>query len=398
MTTTAHPGKVTKQSTAGKAITSFVAECAEKYGENFERYPKPIEVWETLKPVFRGYCQDNEIKQKNSCRSHYNKMVDSLFELKGWPAPIRSLKKAPLNGHVDLMTREIQGDYSDDSSSLGSFGSSAEEEEEEEEEDCNGGNDDASLVSVTNTISSFSLTGAKMPSKGGAKNSSNKIVIRGVDPDGALHRALLINPDAWTDGNDTYASACLLLPSCYKTHSDITSSRFCATILPNRKEVQIDLRLPSEFTSGNCSSAFFFGQPHHDAASATFLTEISKRRKNNHIQPCQESIVLSLPFEVEPDFCDTPPTGNGCVLIRDADGTSFASRHFLFTVKKRSNRYMPRMQANDFTFNPYHAADDPAAPGSTAGGFGSPGGGIGAFVPTSPAGGFSTPQKRQKNN
>ena len=83
MKTTDHSGKVTQNSTVGRAINELVAECAEKHGNKFERYPKPRKVWEALNPLFKGYCQDNEVKQKNACRFHYNKAVDNLFGLKG---------------------------------------------------------------------------------------------------------------------------------------------------------------------------------------------------------------------------------------------------------------------------------------------------------------------------
>lgn len=119
------------------------------------------------------------------------------------------------------------------------------------------GADDDDLVSITNTIScSFSLTGEKKPSKGGGARNG-RVTIKGIDPSSPFHRALLINPDAWTDGKDMYASACFLLPSCYRTQGGMESSRFCATILPNRKEVQIDLRLPYEFTCGDSSALFW---------------------------------------------------------------------------------------------------------------------------------------------
>ena len=295
---------------------------------------------------------------------------------------------------------------------------SSEHGNEEEEQEDYGAADDNDDLSVTNTVSSFSLTGEKMPSKGGTRNG--QITIKGVDPTSPFHRALLLNPDAWTDGKDMYASACFLLPSCYKSQGDMESSRFCATILPNRKEVQIDLRLPFEFTCGD-SSAFFFGLPHHDAASAAFLAEITKRQNNNPLQSCKERLIFSLPFEVEPDFCDNPPTGNGCVFIREADGGDLASRHFLFTVKKRSTRYIPRVQTNDFSFNPYgnracngpspgYAPPHPSTPGSAPRPTAAPMEGFASassggdnmmeegMVPMSPGGLCTTPQKRQKNN
>lgn len=352
----------------------------------------------------------------------YLLLINDFFtpSLLGWKAPKRSSTTAR-QIPVDFFTRNIQGETANsDESSLGeSLGSSDSGSEEDEDEDNNEDQEkvDYDVHSLSHTISSFSLTGEKKPSKGGIRNG--RITIKGIDPSSPFHRAFIINPESWTDGNDTFASACFLLPSCYKSQGGMEQSRFCATILPNRKEVQIDLRLPYELTCGE-SSAYFFGLPHHDAASAAFLGEVSKRRNNNHLLPCKESIVFCLPFEVEPDFCDNPPTGNGCVVIREADGAVSSSRHFLFTVKKRSARYLPRVQTNDFSFNPYEKSNVPndnhagsahrspyvgyqssrESPAAATAAQGFVGEAMDGIVPISPTkgGGMTTPQKRQKNN